>query len=688
MKYLNKFVTKIQAAFAGLAIISTIIIAVILVIINSLNNKKTSIYEEYLAPSKKIEQISNSFREMQFILMKFSVPAFAADIQKNIQSIQSYKEQIDNIYSETEKECKDEEVKAVLVSFSEIWKNYKNVVVDATLSAAALQDFEMAAIIATSSGEESGKQMNEQFSKIKEILERKSDNLKDSFTANSNFALTVGIIGAVLGILVLLFSVYKLAPSLAKPLKIMNYAVSEFSIGNYDVDINIQTKDEFGEVALSLRKLRENQQEKIKAAEKIAEGVFEEVVPASDNDKLSFAFNKEVQALKSLLDETSVIIKENKEGNTSVRGNANNFRGNWKEFINGFNETLDIVLQPIKEGVQILDKLSQGDLTARVEGQYKGDHQLIKDSINKTAESLGNAMEEVREAVSSTASAAAQISSSAEEMAAGTQEQSAQTSEIAESIESVTRTIVNNTRNASMAVDAAKLSKEKAENGGAVVNKTIEGMNRIAEVVKNSAETVFTLGQNSDKIGEIIQVIDDIADQTNLLALNAAIEAARAGEQGRGFAVVADEVRKLAERTTKATKEIATMIKQIQQDTVQAVDSMRKGTKEVEEGKLLAVEAGRVLSELVVGSQKVATIIVQVAEASEDQASSSEQISKNIEGISSVTSQTSTGINQIARAAEDLNRLTVNLKDLVEQFKTEPGSYGTQRSKNRKLIGI
>jgi methyl-accepting chemotaxis protein len=215
-------------------------------------------------------------------------------------------------------------------------------------------------------------------------------------------------------------------------------------------------------------------------------------------------------------------------------------------------------------------------------------------------------------------------------------------------------------------------------------------MERIAEVVVQAAKTVQKLGAGSDKIGEIVQVIDEIADQTNLLALNAAIEAARAGEHGRGFAVVADEVRKLAERTTKATKEIAAMIKQIQLDTSGAVESINKGTEEVEKGKELAGKAGKSLEEIIAASNKVMDDIVLVASASEEQSSTAEEISKSIEGINSVTQQSAAGIQQIARAAEDLNNLTENLQNLVAGFKLSKNqtaghlSYSVRQ--NGKLI--
>jgi methyl-accepting chemotaxis protein len=274
----------------------------------------------------------------------------------------------------------------------------------------------------------------------------------------------------------------------------------------------------------------------------------------------------------------------------------------------------------------------------------------------------------VRNAVEETASAGEEISSSTEEMAANSAEQAQQATEIANSIEDMTKTILLNTKNTELASSTALEAGEKAREGGKAVVNTIEEMNKIAEVVSRSALKITELGKNSSQIGEIIQVIDDIADQTNLLALNAAIEAARAGEQGRGFAVVADEVRKLAERTTKATKEIAFMIKQIQQDTLIAVESIEMGTQEVETGKMIVHKAGLVLEEIIEGTGKVSGIINEVANATEQQASSSQEISKNIESITSLAHQTSNGTHQIAKASSDLARLTQNLKNLIEKF--------------------
>ncbi len=373
--------------------------------------------------------------------------------------------------------------------------------------------------------------------------------------------------------------------------------------------------------------------------------------------------------------ETSKLIEDSKNGKLDNRGDLSKFEGFYKELIHGINSVLDAVIIPIKDGAGVLDVFATGDFTQRVTADYKGDHQLIKNSINKLGDSVSTVLNDVAEAVSATASATTQISSSSEEMAAGSQEQSSQAQEVAVAVDQMTKTILETTKNAGNTADVAKNAGQIAKDGGKVVIQTIEGMNRIANVVTKAAETVQELGKSSDQIGEIIQVIDDIADQTNLLALNAAIEAARAGEQGRGFAVVADEVRKLAERTTKATKEIAGMIKRIQKDTNGAVESIQQGAVEVQKGKELAAKAGESLEQIITGSNQVVDRAMQVAAASEEQSASAEQISKNIESISAVTQQSAAGVQQIARAAEDLNRLTENLQNLVSKFNVSTDKY-------------
>lgn len=666
-----KLMRKIQIGFLLIATVSTVIAVDSFLQMNRTENKKAALVSEYFQPQQEIHKLVNDFKSIQFTCLKFAVAGFESSIQQNMKTVQTEKAKIDSSFAFLSKKEFDPKVKAEITASQKIWANYKSNVVDAILSAGLMKDYEMASVITTTSGEEISTQIQKSFARVEEYLSNYGNNIEDDITSGLASSKMLIIIAMIVGTMVFSFSAFKIAPVITKPIKEFKEVMQFFAHGNYKVELKVDGKDEFGEMKEMLVKVRDAQIEKIVAAEKIANGVFEKVTPASEHDELALSFNKEIEVLQRLSDELGRLTEATSEGNLSVRGDAAKFSGGFHSIVTGLNKTLDTVILPIKEGAEVLSVMATGDLTARVKGEYKGDHQLIKNSINRVGESLSGALLEVTESISATASASNEISSSAEEMAAGAQEQSAQTTDIATAVEQMTKTILDNTKNASYAAETAKSAGEKAVRGGEVVNQTIEGMNRISQVVEKSAQTVFTLGKNSDRIGEIIQVIDDIADQTNLLALNAAIEAARAGEQGRGFAVVADEVRKLAERTTKATKEIAGMIREIQKDTNDAVSSMEEGTKEVEKGKRLANEAGKMLGEIIDVARKVSDTAVQVAAASEEQSSASEQISKNIEGINNVTRETSQGIHQIAHAAEDLSSLTVKLQDMIAKFKID-----------------
>ncbi|WP_136516373.1 methyl-accepting chemotaxis protein [Geomonas edaphica] len=313
--------------------------------------------------------------------------------------------------------------------------------------------------------------------------------------------------------------------------------------------------------------------------------------------------------------------------------------------------------------------MGDGDLTKRLEITSRDELGHLAHDFNLFLDKMHGLIATVAETTHQVSAAAAELNSTAEQMASGTEEVASQAVTVASAGEEMTTTSSDIARNCTTAAEGARRASDAAVTGAAVVQETVQGMGRIAERVRTSAQTVESLGTRSDQIGEIVGTIEEIADQTNLLALNAAIEAARAGEQGRGFAVVADEVRALAERTTRATGEIGNMIKSIQAETRSAVSAMDSGVKEVEKGTQEAARSGEALQDIISQIDNVTQQVSQIAVAAEEQTATTGEISGNIHQITAVVHQTAQGAQQSAQAAGQLSELAERLRHVVDGFK-------------------
>ncbi|MNK60068.1 Methyl-accepting chemotaxis protein McpB [compost metagenome] len=278
--------------------------------------------------------------------------------------------------------------------------------------------------------------------------------------------------------------------------------------------------------------------------------------------------------------------------------------------------------------------------------------------VSGNSQSLGAAVEQTSSSIEEMAASITQVAGNAETLGAAVSQTSASIQQMAASIQQVAQ-------NAEASSAGAQRGKEACDRGGLAVEQTIAGMQRINTVMGEVVTVIQHLGQSSDEIGAIIAVIDDIAEQTNLLALNAAIEAARAGEHGRGFAVVADEVRKLAERSAKATGEIATLIKGIQKETDQAIASTRQGEEAIAEGTRLAHVAGDAIQAIVRDANESAIVGSQIQQATQEQSRAAVQITQAVDAMNRLTQQVSVatreqakGSEQIITAVEAMNRMT------------------------------
>jgi twitching motility protein PilJ len=321
--------------------------------------------------------------------------------------------------------------------------------------------------------------------------------------------------------------------------------------------------------------------------------------------------------------------------------------------------------------LRLLDEmgdLADGDLTvsATVTENITG---AIADSVNFTIDELRNLVTKINTTTLQVASAAQETQATALHLTDASDHQAQQITEVSTAITEMAGSIEQVSQNASQSSDVATQSVNLAAQGNEAVKKAINGMDTIREQIQETSKRIKRLGESSQQIGDIVELINDIAEQTNILSLNAAIQATMAGEAGRGFAVVADEVQRLAERSGSATKQIDALVKTIQSDTSEAISSMERSTTEVVTGARLSQDAGTSLEQIEAVSHRLADLINNISDAAKQQASAAVSTSDNMNVIQEITMQTSTGTNESAASIGRLLELTNELRTSVSGFK-------------------
>ena len=321
--------------------------------------------------------------------------------------------------------------------------------------------------------------------------------------------------------------------------------------------------------------------------------------------------------------------------------------------------------------MRLLDEmgsLAEGDLTVKAT--------VTEDMTGAIADSINFAVEQLRTLVTTINDTSVQVASSAQEtqatamhLAEAAEHQAQEINSASSRITEIAQSINQVSRNSADSAEVARRSVQIATNGAGVVRQTIAGMDSIRDQIQETSKRIKRLGESSQEIGSIVELINDISEQTNILALNAAIQAASAGEAGRGFAVVADEVQRLAERSSSATKRIESLVQTIQADTNEAVSSMEQTTSEVVAGARLAEDAGTALGEIEKVSSDLSGLIEGISVAAQEQSSAASNITETMNTIQSITAQTSQGASQTAESIGNLAQLAADLRRSVADFK-------------------
>ena len=505
---------------------------------------------------------------------------------------------------------------------------------------------------------------------------------------------------AIAGILIGLGVAIYLSRSITGPVELVATNLKELSKGHLGNRMKMNRKDEVGEMADVMDQFSDDLQNSVVGTmKKIADGDLSVDVQAKDaQDEISPALKMTTESLRALVAEATMLSKAAVEGRLATRGNADKFKGGYRNIVSGVNQTLDSVVGPVNEAMRVSNEYASGNFTARVDEKLnvQGDFVKFKQALDNIGIEVSKALSAINRQVGDLAASAQEANASVEEVSAGSAQVAKNATgvsvnaekatqgieQVQKAMEDLSHTIQDVATKSEVVAKLVQDTTDFSKEGMELAQKTEQGMQGITKSSNDVNQIIGEIKDQMDKISEIVNLITDLANQTNLLALNAAIEAARAGDAGRGFAVVATEVKSLAVESRASAERIAEMINSLQKQTLDAVDAVTAANSGVKEGSEALVETLSSFNKIVTSIDKISQNVSEVAAAAEEQAASVQEVTASVNEVGGLMQNTTSEATDAAAASEEssaaidqITKVVANVNSIVDKVTKEVSKF-------------
>jgi methyl-accepting chemotaxis protein len=661
--------------------------------------RSKDMYDNNLKAIDQMGLVSADFQQMRAEVYRYIyIPSARTAATTTIDSVKSNIKTNIDIYRKLDLTAED---KAALESFD---TNYAAFVVeyDKTLKAADANDMKTVDAALTAGSPLITARTNT-VAAYKEIIKLNEDGAaelnKESGAAAAAAALYMGIL-TIAGILIGLGVALYMAKSITGPVELVANNLKELSKGHLSVRLKLDRKDEIGDMARTMDAYANGQQKWVIGTIKmIADGDLSRDLKAQDaQDEVVPAINTTTQSLRALISEANMLSKAAVAGQLATRGNADKFKGGYKEVIQGVNQTLDAVVGPVNAAMKVSGEYAQGNFTARFDNKLivQGDFVKFKQALDNIGIEVSKSLSLINQQVGDLAASAEEANASVEEVSAGSAQVAKNASgvsvnaekatqgveQVQKAMEDLSRTIQDVATKSELVAKIVQDTTTYSREGMELAKKTEQGMLGITKSSNDVNQIILEIKGQMDKISEIVNLITDLANQTNLLALNAAIEAARAGEAGRGFAVVATEVKSLAVESRTSAERISEMIANLQKQTMNAVDAVSASNAGVKNGSEALHETLTSFNNIVSSIDKISQNVSDVAAAAEEQAASVEEITASVNEVGGLMQGTTREATDAAAASEEssaaidqITKVVANVNTIVDKVTKEVSRF-------------